>query len=355
MSLAAYGKNILEALIPALILWGILVFSMWRDRSRYRNTVFLFFSLMSTIPLISTLFGPWQNAAFSVIMLVILLLIFCVPVIFIINGIQMIRKEGKRLQNLLSLFLGIIVAVGEICAVLSILLPYAGVFQSMTERGALKLSVFTMVLALIALSVVYGSLVFVSFIFYTMLLQIIPHKRDFDYVIIHGCGLIGGKQVSKLLSDRLDKAIALYRKDPTPPVMIPSGGQGSDEDISEASAMAQYLREHGIPDDHILMEDKSLTTFENLKYSKKLIDAQPGRKYTVLVTSNYHVYRALRYCRKIGLACTGVGAHVAAYYWPSALIREFAAIHREKKHMLLFIAGWVLMVFPIILILFDMI
>ena len=73
------------------------------------------------------------------------------------------------------------------------------------------------------------------------------------------------------------------------------------------------------------------------------------------MTSNYHVYRALRYCKRIGLACTGVGAHVAAYYWPSALIREFVAVHHEKKHLLLFLIGWVLMVFPVILVLFDMV
>ena len=96
MSPAAYGKNVLEMLIPALIFWGILAFSMWRDRSRYRNTAFLFIALLSTIPLISALFGPWQNAAFSFITLVIALVIFCVPVILIINGVQMIRKEGKR-------------------------------------------------------------------------------------------------------------------------------------------------------------------------------------------------------------------------------------------------------------------
>ena len=111
--------------------------------------------------------------------------------------------------------------------------------------------------------------------FYTLLLQIVPHKHDFDYVIIHGSGLIGGSCVSKLLADRLDKAISLYKKDPTPPMMIPSGGQGSDEDLSEAAAMAHYLRDHGIPDDHILLEDQSLTTLENLQNSKALIDARP--------------------------------------------------------------------------------
>ena len=70
------------------------------------------------------------------------------------------------------------------------------------------------------------------------------------------------------------------------------------------------------------------------------MDSFEGRKYTALVSSNYHVYRALRYCREVGLECTGIGSHVAFYYWPSALIREYIAIHAEKKHLILFLAGW---------------
>ena len=121
-----------------------------------------------------------------------------------------------------------------------------------------------------------------------------------------------------------------------------SGGQGSDETISEAEAMSRYMLDKGIPEYRIIKEDHSTTTMENLENCKKIIDSMEGRKYTTLVTSNYHVYRALRYCRKIGLECTGIGSHVAFYYWPSALIREFVAIHNEKKHFLLFIAGWIL-------------
>ena len=98
----------------------------------------------------------------------------------------------------------------------------------------------------------------------------------------------------------------------------------------------------GIPEEKILLEDKSATTRENILNSKALIDRRDGRKKTALVSSNYHVYRALRYCRKIGLKCTGIGSHVAFYYWPSALIREFIAVHREKKHLITLILGWVL-------------
>ena len=104
--------------------------------------------------------------------------------------------------------------------------------------------------------------------------------------------------------------------------------------------MTRYLLSRGIPEEDILPEDQSTTTLENLQFSKKILDSYEGRKYTALVSSNYHVYRALRYCREIGLKCTGIGSHVAWYFWPSALIREYIAIHMEKKHFILFAGGW---------------
>ena len=99
----------------------------------------------------------------------------------------------------------------------------------------------------------------------------------------------------------------------------------------------------------IIKEDKSATTYENLEFSKAIIDSFEDPKYTALVTSNYHVYRALRYCRKIKMKCVGIGSHVAFYYWPSALIREFIAVHSEKKHLIMFIVGWLLFVLPPVL------
>ena len=68
--------------------------------------------------------------------------------------------------------------------------------------------------------------------------------------------------------------------------------------------MKGYLLEQGIPESDIILEDRSTTTLENLQFSKDIIDSFEGRKYTVLVTSNYHVYRALRYCRRYGISVT---------------------------------------------------
>jgi uncharacterized SAM-binding protein YcdF (DUF218 family) len=118
--------------------------------------------------------------------------------------------------------------------------------------------------------------------------------------------------------------------------------------------MEEYLLEHGIPQDHIIREDRSATTRENLLFSKAIIEGRQGPRYTALVTSNYHVYRALSLCREMDLECTGIGAHVAPYYWPSAMIREFAAIILKKKHLVIFIAGWLACVMPLMYRLMNM-
>ena len=325
-------------LLFTLIFWGIFYYSFSKDRSRYRNCDLLFLALLSLIPFVINVSGEHAKEVMLVTAWLTLIAIMIVPFFLIHNGIVMIRKEGRSAAHLLSLALGIAVLVGEILVTYNIVI-YSMIFGLEAQHIYLRSPVF-LVTSLLSVTVIYGSLSFVIFMIYSVFLMIIPRKRDFDYVVIHGAGLINGDKVSKLLQDRLDKAIDVYRKDPTPPKLIPSGGKGSDETVSEAEAMKEYLLQQGIPESDIIPEDQSTTTYENLKYSKVIIDSREGRKYTALVTSNYHVYRALRYCRKVGLKCKGIGSHVALYYWPSALIREFIAVHTEKKHAILFVLGW---------------
>ena len=339
--MSVYLSRVLEYAVPCLIFWGVLAVSVAYDRSRFRNCIYLLLAASSTVPLFCVMSGGHELGtarAFSILAFAALL---TVPFVLIANGMTMYRREGNSLANMLSLLLGLVMGVGEFCFFLFFVFP---VFWSAGTSQFINTGM--KVLLFISLSIMYGSVVFAAFMGYTLLLQIIPRKRDFDYVIIHGSGLLRGKEVSKLLSDRIDKGIEVYHKDPTPPILIPSGGKGSDEEISEAEAMEKYLLDHGIPQDHIIREDRSGTTRENLIFSKKIIDERGGNPYVALVTSNYHVYRALSLCDDIGLECTGIGAHVAAYYWPSALIREFAAIMSRKKNLLIFAAGWLMSVFP---------
>ena len=336
-------------LLPAAALWALFYYAFQKDRSRYRNCYLLFLALLGTVPFVLSLFGDNMGSALLFLVSATLIALLIVPFFLIHNGVVMLRREGRHPAHLLSLALGIAILIGE-TATAAIVLRYS---TTTTLDGTFWRSGWFVAGSLVSVTVIYGSMAFLIFMIYTLFLQPIPRKRDFDYVIIHGAGLLRGDQLSKLLRDRVDKAIQVYRKDPTPPKLIPSGGQGGDETISEAEAMRRYLLQQGIPEADILMEDQSATTLENLRFSRQILDGQEGRKYTALVTSNYHVYRALRYCRRIGLHCTGIGSRVAFYYWPSALIREFIAIHTEKKHALLFVLGWLACIALVLLILFS--
>ncbi|MCQ2567755.1 MAG: YdcF family protein [Mogibacterium sp.] len=329
-----------------VICWGLFAISFLIDRSRYRNCALLFIACFFAA--CATIFevGKHESSYVIYILGAMIIILLAVPVFLVINGVLMIKREGRSLANLLSLGFGIVIGLGELATYCAVVMPEIAAYRWEASNLLHVISKYGM---FVSTSVIYISIAFLAFMLYCVFLQIIPRKRDFDYVIIHGAGLINGNKVSKLLADRLDKAIEIYRKDPTPPILIPSGGKGSDEVLSEAEAMAAYLMEKGIPADMIIKEDKSTTTFENLENSKAIIESREGRKKTVLVTSNYHVYRALRYCRKIGLKCTGVGSHVAFYFWPSALIREYIAIHAEKKHFILLALGWLICILPLIL------
>lgn len=91
------------------------------------------------------------------------------------------------------------------------------------------------------------------------------------------------------------------------PKIIVSGGQGSDELVSEAFAMKKYILSQNIPEEDIIMEDKSTTTYENLKFSKVIMDNTKEKYSCIFVTNNYHVFRASIFARKTGLKAHGSG------------------------------------------------
>ena len=320
------------------IIWVITIASIIAKPQNYFNSMLVLGALLVTMLFVSCFFGDYAGIFLLICFLIVMLGLFMVPLLLIINGIQMIKRESLCLAHVLSLALGIIVGIGEIAAVIYVL----GLSDFISLYNAdywILLLVFT---------VFYFSFLVLSFVIYSVFIQIMPHRMNFNYVIIHGCGLIGGEKLSKLLSDRVDKAIEIYSRCKNKPVIIPSGGKGEDEKLSEAEAMKNYLLEHGIPEEHILLEDKSATTRENLINSKNLIDVREGKKKTALVSSNYHIYRCLRLAKEVGLKCTGIGARVAFYYWPSALIREFIAIFLSKKFLIWAMIGYLLFISPIL-------
>ncbi|MFF4186201.1 YdcF family protein [Streptomyces sp. NPDC001691] len=230
------------------------------------------------------------------------------------NGIRMIRTEGGSLANLLPLLAGVavLVALG--------LLGAAARF----ENGPLR-AVATATLFLAG----YLSFLFACFIGYAVLYQRVAGRRPVDFVVVLGAGLTDGSVVPPLLASRLERALTLYRRQKArgrSPILLVSGGKGSDEQVPEAEAMADYLTGRGVPDEHVVRENSSTSTEENLKFSRELMERlRPGYR-CVIVTNDFHAFRAAVLARRAGVPGEATGSPTAAYYWPSATLREFVAV-----------------------------
>ncbi|HBU11872.1 MAG TPA: hypothetical protein DEB31_03855 [Clostridiales bacterium] len=154
-------------------------------------------------------------------------------------------------------------------------------------------------------------------------------RRDQDYIIVLGSMVRHGK-VTPLLARRMDTAISFYHRqkaEGTPPKLVLSGGQGRDESCPESEAMRIYALEQGIPDDDILLETRSVSTLENMKFAKEVMDRDSsGKLYKcIYATNNYHMLRAGIFARKAGLQISGIGAKTAWYFLPNAILREYIA------------------------------
>jgi len=146
-----------------------------------------------------------------------------------------------------------------------------------------------------------------------------------DALIVLGAG-IKGKTVRGSLEKRLDKAVGYYGKNPKA-VIVVCGGQGPEEEITEALAMERYLVEKGVPKGSIIREEKSTSTYENLAFAKELLDIRFSQGFSSLVvTSDYHVYRAVKTAALTGVASNHIGACTTWYTIPSNYFREMLAV-----------------------------
>ena len=127
---------------------------------------------------------------------------------------------------------------------------------------------------------------------------------EYGAVIILGCQVKEDGTLSRQLEDRLALGLKLWQARPDSVVVV-CGGQGINEPVTEAAAMKEYLTAHGVPERSILMETQSKNTLENIRMSKAMLGSI--RKVAV-VTSDYHVFRAVRIARDEGLDAEGIGA-----------------------------------------------
>jgi uncharacterized SAM-binding protein YcdF (DUF218 family) len=310
--------------LAVLALVAFLV-SVIADSRSFRNAVLLGLALaLGTLGLADRLAGmPGRSGHLLLLGLVVVVTLgpLLVACFLVENGITMARRESLRLANLLPLVAG----VGIIAVI--------GLNLAAERTGSVKLGLLATVTTLVF---GYVSFLLVSYVLYAWLYgRVAGLARRAEYVIVLGTGLGKRGQVTPLLASRLKRGRAVWAALAArggSPMMIVSGGQGSDERTTEAAAMAAYLTERGFPAGQLVCEDQSGTTEENLAFSKAIMDAaRPGSPdgkgaRCVIVTSNYHVFRAAIIARKAGIRGQVTGSRTAGYYWPSAMLREFAAV-----------------------------
>lgn len=130
-----------------------------------------------------------------------------------------------------------------------------------------------------------------------------------QYLIVLGAG-VRGDTPSLSLQNRLDAALRYLQEHPDCTAVV-SGGQGEDENVSEARAMYDFLTAREIPPERVLMEDKSTSTMENLSFSFELLRSsgvEPAGAEIAVLSSEYHLCRAQYLARGMGVELHGVAA-----------------------------------------------
>ena len=333
-------------LAPAVIPGVLFIYSFIKEPRQFRNALFLFAALAwSSILLVLRL----NNFILGLILVTLVLLTPFLTIGFLlINTIVVVKNNGFSLTSMLPFLM----------AGFLVLLIASPTIVNYFDPDVRHIIVF--VLGLFTLEGLWFSFTFMALLFYSWVYRLLPRRRQYDYIIIHGAGL-DGPRPTPLLAGRIDKALELWNKQHQHGKFVVSGGQGADEIVSEAQAMRDYLLEKGVPADAILMEDKSTTTWENLRYSLAVIradrtsaaadDAPTGGSVTsndapadsefttAVVTSDFHVFRCAEYAHNLGIKADGIGSHTKGWYWPTAFIREFIAITKAHLWPYLVIGG----------------
>lgn len=144
--------------------------------------------------------------------------------------------------------------------------------------------------------------------------------EDVDCILVLGCYVHKDGNPSDMLHDRLRRGVELYDLGAAPKLLM-SGDHGRT-DYDEVAAMKQFAINAGIPSEHIFMDHAGFSTYESLYRAKEIFQA----KKILIVTQEYHLYRAIYIANQLGLEAYGVSADYRSYSGQTSRdIREFLA------------------------------
>ena len=227
-------------------------------------------------------------------------IIFAIGIILILLGLDIIIFQRLGIVSYAYFIAG------------TFLIIYSRIFNAVTKLVHITVGIiYAIPLAMIAFLAIYGSI----------------STTDFteDVVFVLGAGL-NDDEISPTLEARLDQTLLYFESNPDA-MFVVCGGYGEDQTISEARAMADFLIAGGIPYEQIILEDLSTNTYENFSFALELLDEDfPDGFSSVVITNNFHIYRAGYLARHLGLEPARLGAPTPFLAWHSTYMREFMAV-----------------------------
>ena len=146
--------------------------------------------------------------------------------------------------------------------------------------------------------------------------------EDIDCILVLGAGVWGDKP-SPILEDRLLEGIKLYEEGISPKIMM-TGDNGTNG-YDEVNVMKNYAIEKGVPSEDIFMDHAGFSTYESVYRAKAVFEA----RRVIIVTQEYHLYRALYIANQLGLEAYGVPSNQRQYV--GALYREVREVLARNK------------------------
>ncbi len=151
-----------------------------------------------------------------------------------------------------------------------------------------------------------------AYVVYTADDYILSHEQaaqlaDVDCILVLGCGVRSDGSPSDMLNDRLKRGVALYT-DGAAPKLLMSGDHGRDG-YDEVDAMKHYAVDEGIASKDVFMDHAGFSTYESMYRAKEIF----GAKKVIIVTQQYHLFRAVYIARSLGIDAYGVSSDYRRY------------------------------------------
>ena len=146
--------------------------------------------------------------------------------------------------------------------------------------------------------------------------------QDIDCIVVLGAG-VWGENPSPMLEDRLLEGIKLYENNVAPKIIM-TGDHGREE-YDEVNVMKKFAMDKGVPSGDIFMDHAGFSTYESLYRAKEIFEADK----VVIVTQEYHLYRALHIANELGIEAYGVASDPRQYV--GAAYREIREVLARNK------------------------